>query len=280
MFNPIESMHRIHALARLIVLDGLRRHALIGLILFALAGVIGGLLFFDFIPRDIGRAANDFLFSITWLTGFIFLLFHAVQVMAWDNERGALHTFLARPISRTEYALALFLGLAVLLLALNIVLGTMGWAVLKFIKGSLVASFYFQHLSFSFFLLAGAGLYWIQLMILSIILLFSGAVRGSFPVLLLTLCYYFICSGLPVVRESFKQQISHGTGGHQNLGTLLQWLTAIFPDYSWLDFKTFVASSDRVPITSQLALPFALSTLYIVIVLWLACVIYERRDLQ
>lgn len=271
------SIRRISALARLIVLDGLRRHALMGLILFALAGTTGGLLFFDFIPRDIGRAANDFLFSITWLSGFIFLLFHAVQCMAWDNERGALHTFLARPISRTEYALALFSGLAVLLLALNIILGILGWGVLNIIKGSVGVS-YFQHLSFPFFLLAGAGLYWIQLIILAVILLFSSAVRGSFPVLLITLCYYFICSGLPVVRQSLKQKIS--ADPNQFLDTLLKWLTAFFPDFSWLDFKTLVASGDAVPAASQLALPFILVSFYIVIVLWLACFIYERRDLQ
>lgn len=273
MFSRIQ---RISALARLIVLDGLRRHALIGLVLFALAATTGGLIFFDFIPRDIGRAANDFLFSITWLTGFIFLLFHGVQVMAWDNERGALHTFLARPLSRTEYALALYSGLGILLLALNIILGTLGWGVLHLIKGS-VAEVYFHHLSLPYFLLAGAGMYWIQMMILAVILLFSSAVRGSFSVLLLTLCYYFICSGLPVVRESIKQKPGAAT---QFLDSLLKWLTAVFPDFSWLDFKTLVASTDQVPTASLLALSFSLSTLYIVIVLWLACVIYERRDLQ
>lgn len=279
MPNLLNSIRRIRALARLIILDGLRRHALIGLVLFALAGITSGLLFFDFIPRDLGRATNDFIFSLSWLTGFIFLLFHAVQVMAWDNERGALHTFLARPISRTEYALALFSGLAILLLALNIILGGLGWGVLNFIRGSVDAVSYFQHLSLPFFLLAGAGLYWIQLTILAVILLFSSAVRGSFPVLLLTLCYFFICSGLPVVRESFKQKMMHGEG-NQTLDSLLQGLTAFFPDFSWLDFKTLVASRDPVPALSHLAMPFALSTLYVVIVLWLACVIYERRDLQ
>lgn len=279
MLNLSGSIRRIYALARLVILDGLRRHALIGLVLFALAGATGGLLFFDFIPKDIGRATNDFLFSIIWLTGFIFLLFHAVQVMAWDNERGALHTFLARPISRTEYALALFSGLAILLLALNIILGGLGWGVLNLVRGSVDAASFFQHLSLPFFLLAGAGLYWIQLTILAVILLFSSAVRGSFPVLLLTLCYFFICSGLPVVRESFKQKKIQDVG-HQSLDTLLHGLTAIFPDFSWLDFKTLVASSDPAPIISHLVLPFALSTLYVVIVLWLACVIYERRDLQ
>lgn len=277
MCNPFDSVRRISALARLIILDGLRRHALIGLILFALAGTTGGLLFFDFIPRDIGRASNDFLFSITWLTGFIFLLFHGVQVMAWDSERGALHTFMARPISRTEYALALYAGLSVLLLALNVILGGLGWLVLNFIKGS-VGAVYFQHLSFPFYLLASAGLYWIQLILLAVILLFSSAVRGSFPVLLLTLCYYFICTGLPVVRESFQQKGGADTG--QALVSMLKWLTAVFPDFSWLDFKTLVASSDTVPIASQILLPFGLSAMYIVIVLWLACLIYTRRDLQ
>ena len=279
MPDLIGSIRRICALARLVILDGLRRHALIGLVLFALAGATTGLLFFDFIPRDIGRATNDFLFSITWMTGFIFLLFHAVQVMAWDNERGALHTFLARPLSRTEYALAIFSGLATLLLALNIILGGLGWGILNLVRDSVDAASYFQHLSLPFFLLAGAGLYWIQLTILAVILLFSSAVRGSFPVLLLTLCYFFICSGLPVVRESLKQKMVHGAQ-HRSTDAFLQGLTALFPDFSWLDFKTLVASIDPAPVISHLALPFILSTLYIGIVLWLACVIYERRDLQ
>lgn len=278
MFRISDSLRRIYALARLIILDGLRRKAILGLVFFAFAGITSGLLFFDFIPRDIGRAANDFLFSITWLAGFIFLLFHAVQVSSWDQERGVLHTFLARPISRTEYALALFLGLATLLLILNIILGGIGWCVLNFIKSS-VGKLYFQHLSFLFFLLASIGLYWIQLMMLAIILLFSSAVRGSFPVLLLTLCYYLICSGLPVVRESFKQKMIHSTES-QSLDTLLKGLTAFFPDFTWLDFKTLVATSDPAPIISNMILPFVFSTLYVVIILWLACVIYKRRDLQ
>jgi len=274
----LSRLRRIRSLSRLIIIDGLRRHALIGLILFALAGEIGGLLFFDFIPRDIGRASNDFLFSISWLTGFIFLLFHAVQVMAWDDERRILHTFLARPISRTEYVLAVFFGLAALLLALNTVLGGIGWGMLNLIRSSVDAASYFQHLSLPFFLLASAGLYGIELMLLAIILFFSGAVRGNFPVLLLSLSYYFICSGLPVVRQAIRQQTAHPAS--QYVETLLKGLTALFPDFSRLDFKTLVASSDPVPALSQIVYPFALSSVYVLIVLWLACAIYQRRDLE
>ncbi len=272
-----DSFRRIAALARLIILDGLRSHALIGLVLFALVGTSLVLLFIDFIPRDTGRAANDFLFSISWLTGFIFLLFHAVQVMAWNADRGSLQTFLARPISRTEYALALYCGLAVLLLALNIILGTLGLGMLKIIKGFVITE-HFQNLSLPFFLLSAAGLYWIQMMILAVILFFSSVVRGSFPGLLLTLCYYFICNGLPVVRESLKEK---NVAEKSNVSeVLLQWLTAVFPDFSWLDFKTLVVSSDQVCIPTHIAMPFSQATLYIIIALWIACTIYNRRDLQ
>jgi Cu-processing system permease protein len=273
----LNKISRINALTRLVILDGLRRHALIGLTLFALAIISGGLLFFDFIPRDIGRASNDFIFSVIWLTGFIFLLFHGVPTLSWDNERGALHIFMARPISRTEYAIALYVGLSFLLLALNITLSTLGWGMLNFIKGS-VAEMYFRQLSLSFFILTGIGLYTIQLMILSVIILLSSAIRGSFPVLLLTLCYYLTCTGLPVVRQTITS--AHTPDTNSSLPTLLKILTGIFPDFSWFDFKTLVVASDHLPILPQIVLSFFLAAFYIVIILSTACLIYEQRDLQ
>lgn len=269
-----KKLSRIRSLAWLIILDGLRRHALLGLFLFALACETGGLFFFDFIPRDIGRASNDFLFSISWATGFIFLLFHGTSVAAWDDERRTIHTYLARPISRTEYVIAVFSGLAALLFILNCILGGTGWLVLSLIRRSVDAA-YFANLSILYFLLAWAGLFCIELVLLSVIMLFSSSVRGSFPVLLLTISYYLICSGLPVVRQASKHAADHTA-----LSTLLKGLTAVFPDFNQLDFKTLAASADLVPPASRIGLPFLVSGVYIVIALWLACGIYQRRDLQ
>ncbi len=271
-----KSIFRILNLGQLIVIDGLRRQALIGLIIFALAGEICGIAFFDFIPKDIGRASNDFLFSISWITGLIFLLFHSVPAVAWDSERRVVHTFLARPISRTEYILGIFAGLAILLLLLNLTLSSIAWIILNFIKSS-VSPIYFKNLSLPYFILTSLGLYSIQLMILSIILLFSGAIRGSFPVLLLTLAYYFICNGLPVVREAITQTLGVS---NQGLTLLLRWMTAIFPDFSKLDYKTLVTSRETIIPTIEIKLSFGLSAFYIIILLWLAAILYQRRDLN
>jgi hypothetical protein len=271
------SIKRILALARIILIDGIRRHALIGLLALSLAAEAGGLVFFDFIPRDIGRASTDFIFSISWIAGFIYLFFHAVQVMAWDEERRVIHVMLARPLSRGEYVVGVFAGLGALLLLLNCCLGSIGWATLMLIKKS-VANEYFQYFSHGFYIQCWLGLSAMEFMMLSAIMLFSGLIRGGFPVLLVSLCYYMICSGLPVVCAVVAQKME----GNTALITykFLQILTSIFPDFSRLDYKNAVVSSLNQPLLSQRLIGFSLFSAYIVLALLFSSAVYKRRDLQ
>ena len=270
---------RIAAVARLVVLDGLRRHALLGLVALAVAAQLGAFFFFDFIPRDIGRASADFILSIAWLAGFIFIFFHGVQVMAMDEEKRVVYALLARPISRGEYVLGVFAGLALLLLLLNLLLGALGYGSLLLIKG-LVSAIYFSQLNPAFYLLAWLGLFTLQLLLLAVILLFSGLVRGSFPVLLISLSYYAICSGLPVVREAVAQAAAGGRETGAGLARLLQGLTAVFPDFARLDYKNLITVAGTGPGWAELAVNFGLVGAYILLALWLATVVYQRRDLQ
>ncbi|MEN8141319.1 MAG: hypothetical protein ABFR97_08870 [Thermodesulfobacteriota bacterium] len=273
-------VRRIGALARLVLLDGLRRHALLGLIVLAVAAQGGALFFFDFIPRDIGRASADFILSMAWLVGCIFLYFHAVQVMALDEERKVIYSLLARPISRAEYVLGVFAGLALLLLLLNLILAGLGYTTLLFIK-STVHALYFEQLRLASYLLSWLGLFAMELMLLAVILLFSGLVRGSFPVLLISLAYYATCSGLPVVRDAVQQSVVRGEVlASSLLPVLLRWLTAIFPDFARLDYKNMIASSTPLPGGVDVAVNFALALAYVVISLWFASLVYQRRDLQ
>jgi ABC-type transport system involved in multi-copper enzyme maturation permease subunit len=273
-----DTFRRILALARLIILDGLRRHALIGLLALSLAGVAGGLSFFEFIPRDIGRASSDFVLSIAWVAGFIFLFFHAVQVIAWDEERRVIYAIISRPISRAEYVFGIFAGLAFLLLLLNAILGGFGYGTLLIIK-NVAGPPYFSHLSPGAYLLTWLGLFAMELMILAVILLFSGLVRGNFPILLISLSFYAICSGLPVVRQSVSQKVAM-PGELTSLNTILQWMTAAFPDFDRLDFKNYIVLAEDFPSLHLLTTGFALALAYTAIFLWLAAAAYQHRDLQ
>lgn len=271
-----KSFQHISSYARLVILDGLRRHALLGLVLLALACQVGGLLYFSFIPRDVGRAANDFVFSIGWLTGLLFLFFHAVNASAWGEDRRVIHAILARPISRAEYVLGLFFGLAGLMLLLNLILGLLGYCVLIFIQNN-VDPYYFEHLSRGYYLLSWFGLSLLQLAVLSVILLFSGLVRGSFTVLLLSISYYFICNGLPVVRDSLLQQSNSGASDYV---ALLKWMTAVFPDFGRFNYKIYVVTEQILPAARDLIVNFGLMSVYVCLVLWAACAVYNKRDLK
>ena len=103
-----------------------------------------------------------------------------------------------------------------------------------------------------------------------------GLVRGSFTVLLMTLAYYLICNGLPVVRQSLAglpEKISGMRG-------MLKVMTAFFPDFGRIDYKRFVVMEKDFPDLMQLACSYGLLLLYVAVALWLACAVYQRRDLK
>lgn len=267
------SLNRVVALSRLVAVDGLRRNALLGLTLLALGLEVSGLFFFAFVPRDIGRISADFVVTIGWLSGMLFLLFHAVQVMSWGEDRRVIHTLLARPLSRTEYVLGVYLGLLFLLFMINVLLGGMGYAVLALIKHWVGPNF-FSKLGIQEYLLAWFGVISIEAMILSAIVLFSGMIRGSFTVLLLTVSYYLICYGLPVAMEFMK-----GTASNSTL-KLLIGLTAVFPNYALFDYKGVIVALNKMPSFYTLLFNASYSLLYCAVVLTLAAIVYNRRDIK
>jgi len=264
------------SVSRLIMASALRRHALKGLLALAITAELGGLFFFDFIPRDIGRASADFIVSTGWITGIIFLFFHCVNVLAWSEERRVIYTLLSRPISREEYVIGIFAGLSGILLLLNTILACFGYATLLLIKGTVQAG-YFLHLSPQAYALSWFGLFAAELIILAALTLFSGLVRGGFPVLLMGIAFYGISYGLPVVRTVAAQMVNSKLM-HEAVPAILYLLAALFPDLDHLDFKNFIAIAKNPELTSVL-LPFAVAVTYTTVVLLAACLVYRKRDI-
>ncbi|MDQ6961185.1 MAG: ABC transporter permease subunit [Mariprofundaceae bacterium] len=272
-----QAIQCISAVAQLTFLDGLRKQTLLGLIVLALLLECSGIFFMDFFGHDIGRASSDFLLSVIWLAGLVFLFFHAVQTIALSEERKSIYMILSRPISRSQYVLGTFIGLASLLLILQASLGVVAWFSLLWIKTQLDVQ-YFAVFNHGYFVLSLFGLMLMQCCVLAIIMLFCGMLRGSFLVLMMSIAYYFICSSIPVVLEAVKQQISSVQEG-DNFYYLLQGLALIFPDFSRLDFKDAILEMNPSLVAVDTVSAFVLSALYLVIVLTCACYLYSRRDL-
>lgn len=266
------------AIARLIMTDSMRRHALKGLLLFAMLAECSGMFFFSFIPRDIGRASADFILSLGWITGMIFLFFHCVNVLAWSEERRVIYTLLARPISREEYVAGVFSGLAGVLVLLNTILASIGYGILVFIKNTELAAAYFLHLSPIAYILSWGGVFFGELMILAVLTLFSGLVRGSFPVLLMGIAYYGIANGLPVVRTATAQLVKAQLM-NDAVPNILIFLSLFFQTFETLDFKDAIAIKGSIPLSLSTLLPFGVALAYTIFVLLAACYIYRERDI-
>jgi len=268
---------RMISVAEITFLDGLRKHTVMALVVLALILEVCGVVFMDFFGHDVGRASSDFLVSVIWLSGMLFLYFHAVQSIAWGEDQKVSCMILSRPITRTEYVLGTFVGLAGLLLILQFILGGIAWVALVWIKSQLEPQ-YFTVLNSHAFVLSVAGIMLMQLCILAVIVLLCCSLRGSFMVLTVAIAYYSICSGIPVVLESIRMQMESFNQGY-GVYYLLQALSLVFPDFSRLDFKDAILSVEPALLFTDCVLRFALNLTYMSIVLSLACYVYTRRDL-
>jgi len=272
-------MRQVAALAHITFLNGLRQYAVWGLSIFALALQLSGIFFADFFGHELGRAASDFAFSIMWLAGALFVLFYAAPTIAWGDDNRTIDSILARPISRGKYVIGLLLGMIALLLMLEGILGLAAIGILSWIKEA-VAQAYFPVLSHAHYLLAWLSLQLQLVTLIATVLLISSAIRGAFPVMLLTISYALICAGLPVVQESLIHKIQSGAD-LQQLAGLLHGLSFLFPDFSQLDFKDAVLSDSNLETIYGLSpwQPLLMFTFYSLTLVGCASLVYQRRDI-
>ncbi|MDX8398125.1 MAG: ABC transporter permease subunit [Mariprofundaceae bacterium] len=262
-------LNRILAVLHITLLDGIRRHTILGLFILGVLAEMSGLLYIDFFGRDIGRAASDYAFSIMWLIGLCFLFFHATHNMAWDEDRKNIYVMLSRPISRSEYVIGIFLGLALLLIIIQSLLGLSAFIALYLIKSS-VLDIYFATLSLPAFFTAWLGLIIMQLCLLAVMLLLSAIFRGAILISMMSLAYYLISSSLPVIRSFMA------SSDNIALNTMFSILTFIFPNYSRLDYKDAIASASPLTVPYD---QFFLAVLYCFFVLSITRLIYQHKDI-
>ncbi len=267
-------MNATLSVTRIIFLDALRRRAIVGLLLLALFLVSGGMLYVDFIGYDIGRASSDYILSVIWACGLLFLFFLAAPALSIDEEHHAIYAILSRPVSRISYVLGVFGGLFALLCLLFLMLGIMGMGLLSWIHAH-VQAIYFPEFNIGGYTIAIFGALVGQAGLLAALIFFSSLLRGAFLVQLGGIAYYLVCSGLPVVRESIARKVHSG----EILSRVMDFLSMAFPSFSDLDFKMAAINAANIMDGEALIASFAHHIVYAAIVLTLACIVYARRNL-
>jgi Cu-processing system permease protein len=222
-------LRRIGAVAANTFRETVRERVLYNLVFFAILMTLSGLLLQrlsirqdEKIIKDVALAAMDFF-------GTLIAVFVGVGLVGKEIERRSLYPLLAKPVSRVEFLLGKFLGLASTLF-INVAVMTVGlYLTLLATKSAMDPA-----------LLGGIYAIYLGLLVtVAVALVFS----SSMPFGLASVCTVGV-----VVGGRFTDVIRHiADVAPGTPGWLTESLYYIIPNYQTFDFKASVAYGEAVP---------------------------------
>lgn len=248
------------AIAVVTLRELLRRKVQVNLLVFGtlmvLASYVISLLTLGFMHRIL----SDLGLSAMQLIGTLLAVFLGSTVIAGDVERRVLYPIVAKPVSRTEYLLGRYAGLA-LALVLNLAVMALALAAVLVFEARSLAT-----LDRSFF--AAIAMLGIQFVVVAAIAILFSSLTSSTLAAIFTLSLAVAGSLTNEVRNLWK-------GGAEWLGTIV-WYTV--PNLGALSLNEAVVYRTGIPDGTLVAAVYAV--LYAAAALAVASFLFERRDLR
>jgi ABC-type transport system involved in multi-copper enzyme maturation permease subunit len=252
-------MRRIVAIARWTLVEMMRERVLYVVVLFAAVLVASSAVLTPLAPGAQRKVVIDFGLAAIDLLGVLVILLSGSTLIRREMDRRSLDVLLAKPLSRLEYLLGKCLGLVGTLLLL------VAGMLLLFIVVLEVTGFGFEPR----YLYAILGSTLQILVIASIAVLFSTFTSPTLGAL--------FTLGLFVAGSLVEHVLDMAAGGPS--AVLLERLRWFVPAVSLFNFRADVLyglpiGSDRLLAASSYAVLYAMTALY------LASLIFRRRDLR
>jgi ABC-type transport system involved in multi-copper enzyme maturation permease subunit len=240
--------------------EAIRERILYNLVVFALVMTLAGLLLGQLSIRQDEKIVKDIGFAAMELFGTLIAVFLGVSLVSKEIERRSLYSLLAKPLSRTEFFLGKFAGLAATLLV-NCAAMTVGllltlWITGKAVSLGLLAAVYPIYLG----LLVAVAL---AMMLASVTS--SGLATVGVVGLLVAGRYTDVLKNLPGILPGASARV-------------LEVAYLLLPNIRNFDFKDRVAYGDAVPAV-QLAWVTAYAVAYATLALGIGLHFFRRRDL-
>lgn len=250
----------IIAIAAVTLRELLRRKVQVNLLVFGtllvLASYVLSLLTLGFMHRilaDLGLSAMQ-------LIGTLLAVFLGSTVVAGDVERRVLYPIVAKPVSRTEYLLGRYAGLAVALLLNLLVMAVALAAVLVFEARSLS--------TLDAPLFAAVAMIGVQFVVIAAVAVLFSSLTSSTLAAIFTLC-------VAVAGQLTNEVRNLWVGSAEWMGTVV-WYAV--PNLGALSLNEAVVYRTPLPDGTLFAALYAV--LYAASALAIASLTFERRDLR
>lgn len=240
--------------------ENLRDKILYNLLFFALLLIGVSVLLADLTIMEQKKIVTDMGLAAINLVGVIIAIFVGIGLVSKEIERRTVYTIMARPISRWQFILGKYLGLALTLLvnvAIMVVvyLGTL-WMDQVPVSGAL-----FQAIELIF----------VELLVVTALALFFSTFSSATLSAIMTLAFYVI--GHLTADLKGLAQTSHS----EAVKAVMTGLYYVCPNLETLNVKGQAAMGTPVSLSYQ-ATASLYGLLYAALLIVAACVVFQRRD--
>ena len=117
--------HTVSLVAGITVKEGLRNRAMQGIFAIALLLCAVYMVVVPMFAFDTGKVVIDIGYSFINISGLAIVIFLGIALLTKDIHQRTVSMILSRPISRTDYVIGKFLGLAVAVLLAILVIAVL-----------------------------------------------------------------------------------------------------------------------------------------------------------
>lgn len=255
--------------------EGIRNRAFYGISLFAILLSGANFLISGMISKDIGKVAVDMALSTVSFSGLLLVLFVGINLIAKDLDKRTIYMVLSRPISRPEYIIGKFIGMALLVLAAMIFLGIVSALSIFTLKSMYPTSF--SQFSWPAVILALLLITLMLLLLTALSFFFSSFASTSFITLVLTVIAYIIGQSLTEVKALVENPGAVGITVSPITVDAVKVAYYFFPNLSLFNIK--IQAAHGLPVSSSFIFwTVAYGLVYICIIITLAALIFRRRE--
>ncbi len=251
---------KVLAIAAVTLREALRRRIQVNLLLFAIVLVIASLVLSSLTIGEMHRVAADLGLTAMEAMGSLIAVFLGASLVAGDVERRVVYPIVAKPVSRAQYLLGRYVGLAATLVLNLAVMGATLAAMLALEERSL------RPLDLA--LLSAYAMMAVQFLVVA-------AVAVLFSSFTTTTLAAIFALAVTIAGRLSNDLRTLWTGPGAGLGRALWY---VVPNLSALSLNESVVYRTPPPATAWLAVLYAI--LYAAAALALAAAAFERRDLR
>lgn len=253
---------------------GLRDRLIQSLLMAGLFFLISTVIFSSFSMRQTLEVAINYSLATVQILTILITLFLGLNLLSREIETRAGHGVLSQPLSRAQYILGKFSGLALLSCVVVFFLTLCAIAGVLLVK---IGGQEAQPIPWANFGLALLGILLMSLLLGAASLLFSAVATSAVLPFLATIAVWFIGQSTQAVKNYLDANLANQSIT-PSLKAIITGAYYFFPNLSLLDFKVYAIYSLPLP-ASQVSYALAYGLVYTGVLLSLATGLFQTRDM-